>query len=300
MSIPYNKPPLHIADQIQKLQSRGLKITDSIKADHCLSTVSYYRLSAYMLPFQVKGDNNHTFLPGTTFDQVFDLYVFDRELRLIIFDAIEKIEVALRTQIIYQLSIVHGAWWFEDLALFTNTSHQTQNLQKLAEEVNRSHEVFIDHYRNKYSQTQSPPAWMSLEVTTMGLLSKIFRNLKMSLEKKAVAAYFGLSPYILESWMQSITYVRNNCAHHSRLWNRTLTIKPTLPNKPLKPWLANDDILSHKLYAFLSCLLYLLQTIAPENTCAARIKALTVSYPLVPLSRMGFHENWEHEVLWSK
>ena len=115
----YNKPPLTIKDQINLLKSRGLSISDESAAEAFLSRVSYYRFSAYLLPFQLK-DGSHTFKPNSTFEKAYKTYLFDRELRHIVFNAIEKIEIALRARLINIFSLVFGGFWYSDSSLFEN------------------------------------------------------------------------------------------------------------------------------------------------------------------------------------
>lgn len=230
------------------------------KAAHYLSNISYYRLRAYTYPFQDRNDPNHVFLKNTTFEEVVSLYVFDRKLRILLFDALEKTEVALRTKIIYELALKHGSHWHEDVALFRVPSRFFRDINKLYEEVDRSTETFIKHYKTQYTHPATPPAWMSLEVASLGLLSKIFENLKKGPEKKTITTAFGLSnPVILESWMHSFAHLRNICAHHARLWNRRFTTVPQLPTNTLFPFLNNHNVYPNKLYAPLSCILYILK-----------------------------------------
>lgn len=295
----FTKPPLPIPDQITLLESRGLHFDDKGEAAHILSNISYYRLRAYMMPLQRDNDPTHTFLPNTTFRQIVEYYIFDRKLRLLIFDAIERIEIALRTQIIYTYSNTYGAWWFEDPSLYSNNYNYSKDLAKLDEELDRSSEVFIDHYNNKYTTPQRPPAWMSLEVSSMGLLSKIYRDLKICPAKKSVSAYFGLGhPKILESWMQSISYVRNICAHHSRLFNRVLTLKPTYPTNTANPWLTDGKFHHAKIYGFMSCVLYMLKIVQPQTDFPERLKQLMQEHPVAKPHQMGMSINWMNEVLW--
>ena len=143
----YNKPAVSIEQQIEKLESRGLKFHDRERARSYLSNISYYRLSAYSLPFQKKNSENHEFKQGVYFEQILDLYLFDREFRFLIFDAIEKLEVAFRTQIIYHFSILNNAWWFQDSNNFINNSYFQSNLDSIDKEIQRSNETFIDHYK---------------------------------------------------------------------------------------------------------------------------------------------------------
>jgi abortive infection bacteriophage resistance protein len=140
---------------------------------------------------------------------------------------------------------------------------------------------------------------MSLEVTSMGLLSKFYENLKMCPEKKKIASHFGLPhPYILQSWMHGFSHVRNICAHHERLWNRTLSQIPKLPKKPIHPFLANRNISSHKPYGILSCMAYIMNIISPAHHFTVKIKELFKMRPNVDLTQIGFPENWESEILW--
>jgi abortive infection bacteriophage resistance protein len=295
----FPKLPLIISDQINLLKARGLNFPDEDRAKKYLSNISYYRLSAYSLPFQVHGDTNHTFIPNIEFDQILELYLFDRELRLIIFDAIERTEIALRTQIINQFCTAYGAHWFEDPIHFHNNYKYSKNLAKLDEEIDRSSEVFIKHYKNKYTNPARPPVWMCFEIASMGLLSKIYSDLKMSQAKKNVAFHFKLGhPNVLESWMLSISYVRNICAHHSRIWNRVLTLKPMLPNITGNIWLVNRNIQGNKLYAFLCILLYMRKVVNPNSSFAVKIKSLLHKYPNVDPTRMGFPIDWDNEPIW--
>jgi abortive infection bacteriophage resistance protein len=154
----FSKPPISIQDQLVLLQSRGLLIPNPAKAAKYLSHISYYRLSAYGRSFQETNTANHQFSPGVAFDDILNLYLFDRELRLLLFDAIERTEVAFRTQLVNQFSIVFNAHWFENSTLFSNTNNHTIDLKTLDSEINRSKEEFVTHYKNKYSNPVRPPS----------------------------------------------------------------------------------------------------------------------------------------------
>jgi abortive infection bacteriophage resistance protein len=294
----FTKPPLTVDEQIELLEGRGLLINDKNFARQKLSNINYYRLSAYMLPFQKPNNLNHQFLDNTSFENIINLCAFDRALRVLVFDAIERIEVALRTQIIYQYAMIKGSYWFEDYSLYHSEDYYQKNIDKLDDEIKRSNEVFIKHYNEKYTSPQRPPAWMTLEISSMGLLSQIFRNLKKTEEKKAIGNHFGIDPKILASWMQSLTFVRNVCAHHGRLWNRILTLKPTMPTRTQNVWLSNENFDNNRLYGFLSAMLYLLKTIDPHTTFSQDFKTLLTKFPEMNASRLGFPQHWDSEALW--
>lgn len=292
----YTKGPLTFEMQIELLKSRGLSVPDEKRAANYLSNINYYRLSAYMLPLKMQGTDR--FIEGTTFDDILDLYLFDRELRLLVFDVIERIEIAFRTQMSYQLSFHGGPYWFEDRSYFRDTGRWVNQLKNLDTEVERAKEVFKEHFFQKYDEHQRMPIWMTSEVLSLGLLSKIYRNLNMSVGKKRIAHHFGLpTPYVLESWMQSITYVRNICAHHSRLWNRILTNRPSFLSKPTNVWLTPEPD-NDKAYYFICCILYLLRSVNPDTRFVAHFKSLLSRYPKLDKLAMGFPSNWEAEPFW--
>lgn len=293
----YEKGSLTFDRQIELLESRGLVVPDKAKAANYLSNISYYRLSAYMLPLKVPGTDR--FIDGATFDGVLELYLFDREFRLLVFDVIEKLEIAFRTQMSYQHSLVAGPYWFEDRNNFRNADRWRQHLENIDVEVDRAKEVFKDHFFSKYDEHERMPIWMTSEVLSLGLLSKLYRNLVSSPEKRKIARHFGIAnPAVLESWMQSMTYVRNVCAHHSRLWNRILTIRPNYLERPIDPWI-DDRPPNHKTYYLVCCFLYMLRSINTRTRFVAHFKALLDRYLNVNLTAMGFPDDWEAQAFWN-
>ena len=225
--------------------------------------------------------------------------MFDRKLRLLVFDALEKIEVALRTKIIYHYSLTHGTHWYENPALYRNPYRFNTDINKVYEEIERSTETFIKHYSDTYTNPKKPPSWMTLEVVSMGLLSKLFENLVKGNEKKEVTRSFGLpNPLILESWMHAFSHLRNLCAHHCRLWNRRFTTTPQLPNNPIHTFLQNRNVHPNKLYVVLSCIIYVLNIINPNHYFVTRFKELLPISKNVNLKEMGFPKNWEKEIIW--
>ena len=227
----YSKPALSFEQQIELLKNRGLGISDEERAKRHLSNVSYYRLSAYMLPYKIMQPNGIVtdyFIKGTIWDDIWNLYKFDRKLRLLVFDAIERIEISLRTQIIYQLSHKYGPHWQNDNNIFKTTANSKtgkiysvyNDIQThITEQLNANRKIqFIDHYLKKYNNPQTPPSWMSIELLYFSELSKICQGLSNIQDIKDIAAYFGIhNENIFCSWLHTINYVRNICAHHSRL-----------------------------------------------------------------------------------
>lgn len=297
----YNKPALTIPQQITKLKDRGLIIPDDTLAERYLSNISYYRLRAYTYPYQNNREENQPFVENASIDQVMELYTFDRRLRLLLFDAIERIEIALRTQIIYQWALQNGSHWHLQQNLYKDNSKFIKHLASLQKELDRCNETFVEHYYQKYTQPSAPPAWMSLEVTSIGLLSLLFQNLKNCPEKKAVTHHFGLlSTDVLENWVHNFCNVRNICAHHGRLWNRRISIHLNLPRKTKELFITNKNINPYKLYASLSAMLYCMQIINPESSFKAQLLDLLQQYPNKELKEMGFPKNWKQEAFWNE
>lgn len=296
----YSKTPLPIPQQVALLQSRGLLITDADEAERALARLSYYRLSAYFLSFQVPNDSGHTFRPGTTFAQALRLYEFDEELRQLVFRATGTIEVALRAQLAYQNSLLLGPHWYEDPAAAVNPFRFQENLHGLDKDLARASEVFLDHYRATYTDPRRPPSWMSLEVASFGLTSKFLNNLRSSPATVAIGAFFGVDETVLKSWTRTLSYVRNICAHHARLWNRVLTVKPKLPRRTAYRWLANPHISDSRLYSVLALSAYLLTAIDPPTgqRFKQQMRALLTRNPAVSARVMGFPLGWERDDFW--
>lgn len=294
----YAKVPLTIPQQIALLKSRGLKIKSDDYATYILSNISYYRLSAYLLSFQKFNDNTHIYMPWASFDRVIRLYIFDRELRLICIDAIERIEVALRCRISHEYSIRYGNNWYENPSLYTSQKGFENTRNRINGELNNTKEVFIQHYKDKYTTPVKPPSWMVIEILSFGQLSWMFKELKSNDAKKAIADHFGVSATVLESWLENIAYIRNICAHHSRLWNRKLTKKALLPKRPNNLWIKNIPIKTEKLYLSVCLMEYLLDSINQKSPFYGKLCSLFCKFPEVNLSAAGFHDKWKSDLFW--
>ena len=295
----YQKKAISIDKQIQLLKDRGLKINNQESTAHYLSNISYYRLRAYTYPFQDNTTPNHPFIQEVSFEEILDLYVFDRQLRLLIFNAIEKIEIAFRTQIIHRYALEFGAFWHLDTKLYNNSRYFAQHIASLEKEIDRSKETFIKHYKANYTEPDTPPAWMALEVSSIGLLSKIFYNLRRDKgPKDEIIKYFGLKDAdTVENWLRCFSLLRNLCAHHSRVWNRRMT-KMRIPRKTLHPFLSNKNILPYKVYAYISAINYILNIISPGHNFKKNVLDLMANCPLAQEKEMGFPENWGSEKFW--
>jgi len=312
----YTKPHLPIPSQVQLLVNRGLAIPDIQKAVDTLTFISYYRLSAYMLPYKRRDNTGRlldNFCPGTTFDQICNLYQFDKELRLLIFSALERIEVAVRAQIIYQLSAKYGSHWTDNSSIFKPAHGVPKKdgsvitvdvfpvIQKYLASM-KSHsqsEEFLRHYYATYTTPANPPVWMSVETMYFSQLLTICQNLADQRDGNAIAGTFGLSAKVFYSWLLALNNVRNICAHHARLWNRDFTIVPNKLNNPRLPWISNvSTVQSRKSYYAFCIIQYFMQTIVPAFGFRQKLENLFASHPEADIALMGFPPNWKNENIW--
>ena len=184
-----------------------------------------------------------------------------------------------------------------------NERRLLSDLAKLEEQIKRSDEVFIRHYINSYDEAL-PPAWVSCEVMSLGLLSRLYANLSAYKVRRQIAASYQFDEGFLEGFLEHLTYVRNVCAHHSRLWNRHLTKKMPLPRG--KPAGLKDSIYidsanktEHKIYNTIVVIQHLLTIICPSSEWPRRLQSLLNSHP-IDIKRMGFPIDWERLPIWQE
>ncbi len=298
---PYAKPPLSFAEQLQLLESRGLKIPDQTLALGHLSSISYYRLSAYWYPFLQRDTNGRVigvFEPGTDFDQVVRLYEFDRHLRLLVMDAIERIEVHIRTLVTYHLGHRYGAFGHTDPANFHPRFNHAIWLAKLESEARQSKDVFVEHFKRNYTGFPTLPIWMSTEVMSLGALSFCYTGLRNP-DKRRIAEQLDVHHKRLKDWLHTLTYIRNLCAHHGRLWNRELAIKPERVREP--EWNPPVTPRHDRLFYALLILRVLLRSNHNGDTWAASCNELLETLASEKRYRiaMGLPRDWKAHPLWA-
>lgn len=293
--IPYIKGPLTYIQQLQRLKDRGMIVKNEARALHLLEKISYYRLSGYWYPF-IANRTTNKFTVSTTFETAFNLYCFDRELRLLILNELEKIEVAVRAHLIYEYAHAHGAFWYNNASLFRNRTQHGKMLSSINPQYSRSDEEFIQAFQRKYNNPL-PPSWMLMEIISFGTLSKLYQNLKPGRIKRNVAKRFGINENTFQSWLHSIVYLRNVCAHHSRMWNRVFQITPAVPRRTANLWLKTVPP-NNRSYFMLSVVVYMLQEVNPKSTFKSKFKKLLKKDPETDTLSMGFLPNWEEEPLW--
>jgi abortive infection bacteriophage resistance protein len=325
----FTKSAITPIEQLQLLKERGLSIMDEPRALCFLEAVSFFRLIPYMRPFQT-GDSDHQFNGGAKFNQLTKLYDFDRRLRLVVIDAIERTEVAVRAHISNELDCKYGSHWYLDKEHFKKTyQHQrliqavkekqlaaledyTRECQRIEElkttdekyktylKNKRRQESYARHYALTYQQPDLMPSWAMLEEISLGELSHLYKGLARDKDKKSIANGFDLFPPLLESWLHTLTVIRNICAHHARLWNRELGIKPAYPTQKDFSWPSylNKDYPHTRIAIVFSILHHMMQRVSPDTGWHNRLFSLFDEFSAISLKSMGLPNDWQEDGFW--
>lgn len=314
------KPHLPLPEQIALLKRRGMIIKDDVQATNTLERLGYYRLSGYFYPLrktQPRGTlgRQDEFQLGTSLELIDQLCEFDRELRLLVLDAVERIEVSVRCDIAHRLgqrhSLAHEVpdeldrkFCFAINPRTKRTEYEDWTL-KLNSLMQRAHkEDFVKHHAEKYAGKM--PIWVVTEVWDFGLLSKFYAGMRYK-DQTFIARRYGLmEAKYLVSWLRAINFVRNVSAHHSRLWNRNIVERPGFP--PAQPYqylyhLSGDNHAQTRIYGTLCVLKSMLDCIAPASSWSDRVKELANRFPkseLITLQAAGFPHLWDELPLWQR
>ncbi len=293
----YAKQPLTLEQQADQLLDRGL-IAERDVLIACLRSVNYYRLSGYLHPFRQSDD---TYVPGTSLETVWRRYTFDRRLRLLLLDPLERIEVSIRTALAYELAHAAGPFGYLESGNLPNLSPDRREgfLSKLREETKQSSETFVKHFQAKYADQHADlPIWMAVEIMSFGMTLTLFRGVPKPI-KQRIAGEYGIADDVLFSWLVALNSIRNICAHHNRLWNRGLGAKPKIPRgHKHREWRQPVDIPNNRVFCVLTIAKYFLNYIAPNSQWPHRLRSLLTEYPEIPRRPMGFPDNWEDCPIW--
>lgn len=296
----YIKPVLTVADSVQRLKNKGLTVASDHDAEHFLRAVGYFRFRGYALPFMqaAPADFPHgsrQFQPGTRFEQIQQLYEFDRALRSLVMDQVDRIEVAVRATILQELNTRFGTHWYLDFTkqVFKEASDQAKWFGEVAKDVDRSkNQPFIMHYQSTYTSPRLPPSWAVAECLSFGKWSTLYKQLAHG--KSAIASVFGLSAPVLESWLHSLNTLRNACAHHGRIWNRVLPFNPQS-----HPRFAVHFINPSRFYSRAAVIRIMTDVIDGNRYFSEGLQYLFHTHPTVLASQMGFPSNWDQDTLWA-
>jgi len=301
--IPYVKPDFkkqaYTVDQhLALLESRGLSVKKKDRAKEYLTHISYYRLSWYTRYFYK--DSNHNFKDNVDFSNIIDLYSFDRRLKIQLLDMLERIEISFKTRMINHLSELYGSHWFLDEIHFAS-SWAFWNTKKIIDselEKNKDN-VFIKHYSSKYQSPEYPPSWMLFQLFSFWGVGNIYKSLSRT-NKNQISKLYGLNFYVLESWIDCMSYLRNLCAHSDRVWNRRMTKKVNI--KGFKSFFQKKDdgaYVIDSLYSYLLIIWFFLKKISPQSTSFDIFKKNLIQeihLKKIVISNMGFPTDWEDDI----
>ena len=274
--------PIDVSKQIENLISLGLEIEDKNYAESLLNRVSYYRLiKAYSITLKEDGK----YIDGTTFENIVDLYLFDMELRHILFSLIEYIEVYLRAVITNYFSLKYGNFGHKDISNYKKKNFQKSTIKGLEREIKRNKKsLFINNFEKNYEGGEIP-FYAAIEVASFGTLSKMYKNMEND-DKKEIAKEFDVDYIYLESWIENLSYVRNICANYGRLYGAKLTKTPKLYKEYLNQGISNNTIFASKIN---------IKILAEDDyydKFHTDLLELINKYPSVELKYLGFIEKW--------
>ena len=307
----FEDPVLGIDEQVALLATKGLKF-DEHQLRYCLRSVSYHRLSGYWHTFRGRAeeDGGWSFHPGTDFSVIWGDYVFDRQLRLSVFDAIERVEVAIRNDLILEMAVAQGPFGYLKPSNLPNIE-ATDNSGKVV----YIHKDLLGHARSvcrREVEGGNPavvsfcdhgeylPYWILLEIVEFGTLCRFVWGAPTKV-KKRIAQRYGLRTVdVLDSWMGALRAARNSAAHHSRYWNRRNRVNPKIPNAKSPDWHIPVDIepVKDRAFGILTVLKYLLGYVAPQSGWADRLEALFDKHPAIDRGMLGYPVNWNECPIW--
>lgn len=295
MAIVYSKPVLSVEEQLNKFIGRGLIVSDRENATKILRSIGYYRLSGYLHPMRERDGQGFVldkFVDDSNWNTALNLYEFDRKLRLLVLDALERVEVAIRCQLVYHFTHSYGPFGHVEAVNFHDNFAHQEWLARITKETNRSSEAFIKHYQSKYEGFPKLPLWMLAEVLSLGSLSYAYGGLKNE-DKKIISSYFNVHHKSLSDWLHSLSYIRNVCAHHSRLWNRQLSIRVEAIKNP--PWIPPIKPENDRIFCILLILKHLL--VATGNNAEWVVDLRGLIRPIASVDQwriaMGLPPDWE-------
>lgn len=277
----YNKKFLTFEEQRSLLKERGLIIKNEEKLFSILKHVSYYHLSIYCKAFQ---DSNDKFKEGTTLQNIWDLYNFDKKLRLLLLDVLERIEMSLKCVLIYEISKdKKDNYWYTDKSNFK----ENEDVKKFLDKIKDSKEIYIQHYYRKYNFPDYPPSWIFFESLSFGECARLIRNLHEN-DRQIIAESYKMSKAVIQMF-HYLSNLRNFCAHHSRVWNRGFPMKISSYKKYKEIF---NEVRKDSLFAYIAIIQILLKKINPESICLEKLESLILEYK-IEIYRMGFPNDWK-------
>lgn len=276
------KPFLSFDDQVSLLESRGLIINDRVFAKSVLQRINYYRFSAYSLTLR----KNDAFYPSVTFENIYELYSFDMEIRRIFLKYCLYVEVAFRSYIANFHAQKYGPLGYLSASNFEDIARHGKFIVELDKSIRRSDDLFITHHKNDLNSVF--PLWVAIEVTSIGTLSKLFKNMKRADRITFSKQFIGFGREYVENWLQCCSYCRNVAAHGGRFYNRPLMACPVRINTKRYPNVSNTTP-----FAFVIAVHNLLPSEELKDSFRNELQNAFLHYPFALKDHLGFPDTWE-------
>ena len=276
------KPFLSYETQLDLLKDRGLEIEDYDKALSVLKSINYYRFSGYSLTLR----KDDAFYPGITFDNIYELYLFDEQFRSLIMKYCGIVEVTFRSYLSYYHSQQYTPLGYLSPTNFEDISRHSGFIVELDKEIERSDDYFIEHHKTDLNSVF--PFWVAIEVTSFGVLSKLYKNMKLNDRNDIARIYVKRGRKYVENWLQCCSYVRNIAAHGGRFYNRLLKSCPVRINTKRYPGINNTSP-----FAFVIAIYNLLPSDRVKKMMINDLKKCFSDYPFALIEHLGFPDEWE-------
>ena len=328
----YCKQHLSFEEQAERLIRRGLAANKQMLIER-LKAVGYYRFTAYLHPYRLRNSDGSladNYQKGSSLEKVWDTYLFDRRLRLLLLDAIERIEVAFRCSIAYYHTEGTSPFSYACPSYFPKWDHYERTLEKVRVPTAQSEAKgiapsnlagieFVEHFARKYGDSHKYlPLWMAVSVLDFGDITHFYEHSSKDIRKK-IAEEWGIDSKSLQSWLTSIRFLRNDCAHHARIWNKTFIRSPKFGRARTHEWNYVFDESSGKwripsrgdsrptvistvsqLSPLIFICLFLVRKVAPTSSWPERLREFLSNSQKngINLSKMGLPAHWESHPLW--
>lgn len=305
------------------LLSQGL-IADKQELVMRIENIGFYRLNAYARPFrQVDAVGNvlSVFVAGTSLEKLWSLYRFDRNLRFLFLDAIERIEVALRSQLAYLHTLAYGPYSYASPDYFPSWKDYPdcwKRVRKGSKEASRN-EALKNFFARDTDNHDYPPLEIAMSFLEFGPLVYFFDYSAKETVRRPIVRTWGVASKLISSWMHALNHLRNDCAHHARIWNKRFFRLPQIPKAtkdarwyyvydevrgvwvpPLNCLAAESVITSDTIACCLFICRTLLRTLAPTSAWHERMTdfLLQAEKSGIDLSQMGLPQHWKSHPLW--
>ncbi|WP_239026651.1 Abi family protein [Novosphingobium decolorationis] len=248
-----------------------------------IDLIGYERLRIYFLSRRQLSLPDRPFVPNTTYQHILRLYECDMRLRDACFAAVGQFEILLRNAISETLSDAFGSHPYYELGAFKDAVANLSAIQTFGKVYVSSKDQRAKHYKETYSEPALPPIWTMKEFLTFGASSVIYKSLEGSLKTK-IATQFGVSSdQVFTHWLDCLVDLRNMCAHHDRLFNRSFQKQPSRLRRagiPAAP--------PQKLKAILECLDYLMEQRGAKISIVLKVQRIIAKFPEMRPAEAGY------------